>query len=198
MHDLCYVVWTRFDSAGRSALSRPGETNNLEGRYRSVQRTVPAPSGTRRKNYTPIDTQTILRGAGLTLFELTRAEADCASETPVMGWSAFTNLFGGRVRTEWMDCDKIPEYKNFFYATMRAQPFAPTFPGQPGLLLCLPATLSTPPGNDGSTISMLSSSLGGGHLKYLGEYARRPLPDVQIKWDDLPPTVRTFHDCCLL
>ncbi|KAH9960335.1 hypothetical protein BGW80DRAFT_933341 [Lactifluus volemus] len=182
-------------STHRSAQSRHGETNYLERRHSGVQRTDPAPSirvsGTiRRSTYTPIDTRTILRDAGLTLFELTRAEADCASETPNIGWSAFTNLFGGRARTEWMDCGKIPEYNNFFCATMRAQPFAPTFRGQPGLLLCLPTTLSTPPGNNSSTISMLSCSLGGGYLKYLGEYARRPLPEVHVKWNDLSPTCR--------
>ena len=172
--------------------SRPSGENN----GRRTAATALSVSHTRSvaQPQTSKDIPAILRGAGLTLFELTRAEADRVSETPDITWVTFGRLFGGHTRAEWPDCHKIPEYKNFLCTTIVAQPYTPTFPGQPGLVLrTIPTTVSTPPDDYSTTLHVLSCPAIGGRLQYLGEYTRMPLPDVQIRWCDLPVRVSTFH-----
>ncbi|KAI0253229.1 hypothetical protein BJV78DRAFT_221534 [Lactifluus subvellereus] len=186
-------------SGNRLAPSR--ETDSQKKRHRNAQRIVPAPSRAASSALSVIQPRgsidiyisTILKRARLTQFELTRAEADCAAETPDIGWSTFTNLFGGRKKAEWPDCHRNPGYKNFLCANIRAQPYTPTLPGQPGLVLRIPTTIFTPQGDYSSTVHVLSCPQDGTILNYLGEYTRVPLPEVQIEWCDLPSGVRTVH-----
>jgi hypothetical protein len=199
MHNFCDVAWARSHSksnpfACSGIRSRPSGENN----GRRTAATALSVSHTRSvaQLRTSIDVPAILRGAGLTLFELTKAEADCASETPDITWGAFARLFGGRTRTERPDCHKIPEYKNFLCTTIVAQPYTPTLPGQPGLVLRIPTTVSTPPDDYSNPLYVLSCPVIGSRLQYLGEYTRRPLPDVQIRWCDLSHDVRTFPCWC--
>ena len=175
------------------------ETNGPNKRHGDVRRTDTSRSVSSTRSVTQpgtsIDIPTVLlvRRANLTLSELARAETDYASATPDMLWSTFTKLFGGCARAEWQDCHKIPNYRNFFCATKLAQPFAPTSPGQPGLVPRVPSIVSTPPYDGSGTLRVISCALRGTRLRYLGEYTRRPLPNVCIQWNDLPADVRTFH-----
>jgi len=175
------------------------ETNGPNKRHGDVRRTDTSRSVSSTRSVTQpgtsIDIPTVLlvRRANLTLSELARAETDYASATPDMLWSTFTKLFGGCARAEWQDCHKIPNYRNFFCATKLAQPFAPTSPGQPGLVPRVPSIVSTPPYDGSGTLRVISCALRGTRLKDLGEYTRRPLRYVSIQWNDLPPDVRTFR-----
>jgi hypothetical protein len=202
MHNFCDVAWTCSLESFFGISSASHVQTNLNGpneRHGDVRRadTSQSVSGKRSvtQRGTSIDIQAILRRENLTRFELTRAETDCAKETPDMCWSTFTKLFGGRARGEWQTCDRFPNYRYFLCATKLAQPYAPTFPGQPGLVLRIPTLVFTHSDGYRGTVRVISSAVDGTRtqLKYLGEYTKRPLPNLHIKWSDLPPDVSAFR-----
>ena len=199
MCNFCDIAWTYSLEESFFSISSASHvgTNGPNKRHEDVRGTDTSRSVSSTRSVTQpgtrIDIPTILRRANLTLFKLTSAETDCASETPDILWATFTKLFGGCMKAEWQDCRKIPNYRNFLCATRAAQPFVPTSPGQPGLVLRVPSIVSTPPDDGSGTLRVISCSLRGTRLKYIGDYTRRPLPNVHIQWNDLSIGVSTFR-----
>ena len=136
-----------------------------------------------------MDVAGILRRAGLTPLELTRAEATRVEETPGISWSTFCKSFGGHRRSEWPQCSKFPGYSDFLCADVIVQPFAPHAAGKSGLLLSLPTVIETPE-TEKYTIHVLSNTPQGDALYYRGKYTRVPIPEIQFHWSDLPYNVR--------
>ncbi len=127
---------------------------------------------------------------GLKQFELTRDEAALAKETPEIMWETFSRTFGDSWRKEWPNGHKIPGYKTFFCAGLVVQPFVPINPGKPGVVIHPPATVGTVQ-NDNQSFNVFSSTVDNPNLlRYLGKYTRVDLPQVKIKWCDLPREVR--------
>jgi hypothetical protein len=146
------------------------------------------------RDITAVDVVGVLKRAGLTPFQFTRAEATRAEETPGIGWSAFNKLFGGQWKSEWPQCSRLPGYSDFLCADVIAQPFVPHAAGKPGLLLRLPAVVETPE-TEKSTFYVLSNTPQGEALYYRGKYARVPIPEIDFNWFDLPNNVRILKLC---
>jgi len=142
---------------------------------------APRPSQDARGSINGTSLAEVFTRADVTPFELTRDEAARANETPGISWEAFSKTFGGHRRGEWPQCDKIPGYKRFLCADITAQPYVPTAPGKPGLVLRIPTTIFTPQ-DDGHTFHVFSSR--GRSIYYQGEYARSHL-QVELDWNDL-------------
>jgi hypothetical protein len=126
----------------------------------------------------------ILRNAGLTSLELTRAETICAEETPGIGWDTFRQTFGSGSLSEWPKCSRKSGYEDFLCTNASIQLFMPIDAGKPGLVLRLPivAGLSQ---NEKSTFHVLTTMTQGRTLHYRGKYAKIPLPQLQFKWENL-------------
>ena len=151
------------------------------------QRNVPVPSVSAshrraRGSINGIPLAEIFTCAGVVPFELTRDEIIRADGTPGISWQTFFRRFGGQQKGEWPQCDRISGYKKFLCADITAQPYVPTSPGKPGLVLRLPTTSLTPR-DDGHTFHVFSSR--DGLLYYQGEYTRSHLPQVELDWNDL-------------
>ena len=149
---------------------------------------VPSASASRRGARGSINSTSlaeVFTRADVTPFELTRDEAVRANETQGISWRTFSSKFGGHCMSEWPQCDRIPGYKRFLCANITAQPYVPTAPGKPGLVLRIPTTVLTPQ-DDGHTFHVFSSR--DGLLHYQGEYARSHL-QVEVDWNDLPTSV---------
>jgi len=158
-----------------------------DGQRRAGQRNVPVPSvsASHRRargsiNGTPL--AEILTCAGVVPFELTQDEIVRAGETPGIPWQTFSMKFGGHMRSEWPKSARVPGYTKFLCADITAQPYVPTSPGKPGLVLRLPTTSFTPR-DDGHTFHVFSSR--DGLIYYQGEYTRSHLPQVKLDWNDL-------------
>lgn len=123
---------------------------------------------------------------GLKPYETTRDEAVLAKGTPEIMWVTFSKTFGGHLGTEWLEGRKIPGYNKFLCAHVVAQPFVPTSPGKPGLVIRPPATVSTV--EDDQSFHVFSSTYD--HLHYLGEYTKVNLPPRKLKWFDISYNVR--------
>ena len=163
------------------------------------QRDVPVPSASasrrlggakRTINGTPL--AEIFTRVGVIPLELTRDEVVRAKETPRISWRTFSTIFGGRPRSEWPQCDRIPAYKKILSAHIRAQPYVPTAPGKPGLVICLPTTVWTPLDN-GHTFHVFSSH--DSLLQYQGEYAMPRPRQVELDWNDLSANVSMLKSC---
>jgi len=135
-----------------------------------------------------ISPEEILTRAGVTPFGLTRAEATRSEETPGVAWIDICRVFGGSLRAEWVECRKIPGYKTFLCADVRAQPYMPTRTGKPGLILCPPTI--TPSEDDNITFHVLLCSPQDNQLYYQGEYTKVPLHQIQVSFCDLPAACR--------
>jgi hypothetical protein len=131
----------------------------------------------------------ILRNAGLTSLELTRAGIICVEETPGIGWDLFRKTFGADRRSEWPKCFRKSGYEDFLCANVTVQPFMPLDAGKPGLVLRLPSVNESSQ-NDKSTFHVLTSMPQTRTLYYRGKYAKIPLPQLQFKWENLPHGVR--------
>jgi len=143
------------------------------------------PSRGARGSINGISLAEVFTRADVAPFELTRDEVVRANETQGISWQAFSKTFGGHRRSEWPQCDKIPGYKRFLCADITAQPYVPTAPGKPGLVLRIPTTVFTPQ-DDGHTFHVFSSH--DGLLEYQGEYVRSHL-QVELDWNDLSSSV---------
>jgi hypothetical protein len=130
---------------------------------------------------------------GLIPCELTRIRDEAAriEETPRIMWHTLTKRFGTRWKIEWQECDKIPRYtggtKKFLFAHLLAQPYIPTAPGSPGLILRPPAWTAQ---DDDHTFQVFSSMHDGDNLQYCGEYTTVSNVHIELKWADLPAKVR--------
>jgi hypothetical protein len=150
------------------------------------QRNAPVPSASashRRPRASTKGTSLaeIFTRVGVTPFELTRDEIVRANETPGISWQTFSAKFGGHWRTEWPKCGKIPGYTKFLCVDITAQPYMPTAPGKPGVVLRFPTTDLTSR-DDGHTFHVFS--FRDGLLHYQGEYARTHL-QVELNWNDI-------------
>lgn len=126
---------------------------------------------------------------GLIPFELTRAEATRAKETPGISPVVFYRKFGGCRTMDWPRCHKIPGYADFLCADpFSSQPYVPTDVGKPGLVFYPPAT----PRRERLTFHVISCSPHDKLLHYQGEYTTIPLPDIQITWSNIPGAVRVI------
>ena len=141
-----------------------------------------------------MDTAGILKRAGLMPLELTRAEATRVEETPGIGWAMFSKLFGGNLRSEWPQCSRFSWYSYFLCGDVIVQPFLPHAAGEPGLLIRPPTVIETPEAEK-YTIHVLSNTLQGDALYYLGKYTRVPVPELHFRWSDLPYKVRILKLC---
>lgn len=146
-----------------------------------------------------VDVAGILKRAGLTALELTRAEATRVEETPGIGWVAFSNLFDGHRKSEGPQCSssRFPGYNKFFCADDIVQPFVPHAAGKPGLYFRLPTVIKTPENQKHmkQTIHVLSNTFQGDKFYYRGKYTRVPIPENQFHWSDLPHNVRILNLC---
>ena len=132
-----------------------------------------------------VDVEGILERASLRPFILPRAEATCADETPGIEWGLFSRVFGGGLHSsEWSQCGKIQGYENFMWAHVTAQPFMPLNPGEPGLILKLPAVCETQ-----GTFHVLAEAQKIGVLYYRGKYRKIALPHTEFRWANLPTKV---------
>ena len=185
---------------GRRRNSNSSPTENSAGSSRRTRRSSNMPQPTtstihRTRTLLPrdrfgVDVKGILDRAGLTPLILTRAEATCADETSGIEWDLFRKVFGtDHHRSEWSQCGKIPGYKNFMCAYVIAQPFMPLKPGEPGLLLQLPAVCET----QGDTFHVLSETEKCGVLHYRGKYKKISLPHTEFRWTNLPTKVCTYE-----
>ena len=170
----------------------------VQSRITGAQRTVPTPltsavSGARE--FTNATLADICARMGLKAYEITRDEAVLAKETPGITWDTFSKMFGGNSRTEWPEGRKIPGYNKFLCAHVVAQPFVPTSPGKPGLVIRPPATISTVE-DDNQSFHVFSSTTHD-YLHYYGEYTRVNLPPVKLKWFDVSYNVRASKHCHL-
>jgi hypothetical protein len=130
----------------------------------------------------------VFERAGLTPLILTRTEVSLAKKTPDIKWAMFIKLFGGTV-TDWPQCPKVPGYEDFLCTSIIAQPFMPLVPGEPGLVLRLPAVIAseTPQSDrDKSTFHVLSAARSNGALHYKGKYRKIPLPQIQFTSTNFP------------
>ena len=163
----------------------------MTGSRRSAgQRNAPVPSASTSRPGPKASTNCanvakIFTRAGVTPFELTRDEKIRANETPGISWRTFFGKFGGNLRSEWPKCGKIPGYTKFLCADITAQPYVPTAPGKPGLVLRLPTTIFAPRDDD-HTFHVFSSR--DGLIHYQGEYVRSGL-QVELDWDDFSASV---------
>ena len=137
-----------------------------------------------------LDVESIFERAGLTPLVLTRAEAARAEDTSSIGWTTFVKVFGGAL-SQGPHFFDVPGYEDFLFlcTSITAQPFMPIVPGEPGLLLRLPAVIETPQSNHDKTFHVLSSTQMAGGLHYRGMYTKIPLPQVQLTWTKFPDRV---------
>jgi len=159
----------------------------VQSRITGGQRTVPTPltSSVRgAREFTNATLADICARMGLKPYEITRDEAVLAEETPGIMWDTFSKTFGGHLRTEWPKGRKIPGYNKFLCAYVVAQPFVPTSPGKPGLVIRPPATVSAIE-DDNQSFHVFSSAHHDDHLHYYGEYTRVNLPPIKLKWVDI-------------
>ncbi len=169
----------------------------VQSRITGGQRTVPTPltSALRgARGFTNATLADICARMGLKPYEITRDEAVLAKETPGIMWVTFSKTFGGHARKEWPEGRKIPGYNKFLCAHGVAQPFVPTSPGKPGLVIRPRATVSTVE-HDNQSFHVFSSTHD--HLHYYGEYTRVNLPPTKLKWFDISYNVRTSEHCHL-
>ncbi|KAI0297567.1 hypothetical protein B0F90DRAFT_1738127 [Multifurca ochricompacta] len=165
---------------------------NVQRIGRATSTTPSAHSDNTSGFHDPTAIQSLLRRAGLEPLELASCETARAEETPGINWPTFWRTFGGqpKSRDEWLYCCKIPSHKWFFRGNASAQPYGPTSPGQPGLLLIAPATIDAPRGDQDSSLHLFMSQRTGrestARLHYRGEYTRTRLPELQPIWHDLP------------
>lgn len=124
-------------------------------------------------------------------------EAACARKTPDITWRALTHIFGGQVHSERPRGSKVPEYSgkgNLLCTSKITQPFAPTYTGEPGVILSHPDAPLL------ATFQMFSDLSGEGRkikLHYCGTYVKVHSMDVQIdEWHALPGNVSDSPDCC--
>ena len=164
------------------------------------QRNVPDPSASTSRrcakgsiNGTPL--AEIFTHASVMPFELTRDEIVRADETRGIFWRTFSMKFGSQTRNEWPKCTRVPGYTKFLCADITAQPYVPTSPGKPGLILRLPTTVLTPQ-DDGHTFHVFSSC--DGLLHYQGEYTRSHLPHAELDWNDLISDVSVSKACYMI
>ncbi|KAI0275189.1 hypothetical protein BC834DRAFT_35806 [Gloeopeniophorella convolvens] len=78
---------------------------------------------------------------GLEPFVFTACESARIQETPEINWSTFLEVFGGRGGVEELHCSNRLGPIRFLCLNRTKQPFAPTTPGAPGLLLRAPVPL---------------------------------------------------------
>ncbi|KAH9024422.1 hypothetical protein EDB84DRAFT_1440683 [Lactarius hengduanensis] len=133
--------------------------------------------------------QDILDSAGLTRYSLSWGESERANMTPSIRRSTITRAFGGDARREWFECNRRPNYKHFFCADARAQPFAPTRVGDRGLMLFSPAWIDAASDEEGQIFhGFVSTSHGERDTKvnYIGDYTKVPLLQTHVEWSLLP------------
>ena len=133
--------------------------------------------------------------AGLGDYLLAPREATCASQIPEIGWKVFAGLFGGQCYSERPRGRKVPGYRtaNFLCLKLVTQPFAPTYIGEPGVVLSIPDAALI--GNDFHVFVDRSTGekrMDLRKLHYCGLYSKahqRPI-GVQIdEWHGLPEEV---------
>jgi hypothetical protein len=124
----------------------------------------------------------------------TRNEAACIEETPRIMWRTLTKRFGTRWKVEWQECEKIPQHaggtKKFFFAHLITQPYIPTAPGNPGLILRPPGWTAQ---DDDHSFQVFSPMHDCDNFQYCGEYTRVSDVHIELKWADLPPKVRILN-----
>ncbi|KAH9021615.1 hypothetical protein EDB85DRAFT_413009 [Lactarius pseudohatsudake] len=110
--------------------------------------------------------------------------------TPSIRRSTITRAFGGDARREWFECNQRPNYKHFFCASARAQPFAPTRVGDRGLILFSPAWIDAASDEEGrifhAFVSTNHSAQRDTEMNYIGDYTKVPLLQTQMEWSLLP------------
>jgi len=177
--------------------NRQAQSPMTSGQRRG-QRTVPVPStpslhNARDSQFSNSTLAEICVRMGLKPFELTRDEAVLAKATPGITQAAFSKTFGDIRRKEWPIGQKVPGYKYFLCMSLVAQPFMPTSPGKPGLVILPPATVPT--AEDDNQSFHVFSSTHDNLLFYSGEYMKVNLPQIELKWSDLSRYVRTSKLC---
>lgn len=140
----------------------------------------------------PVDA--ILSRADITSFRLSWGEQERADRTPKVSRSAFARIFGARLCLDWVKCRG--DCKEFFYAKLSAQPFAPTSIGGRGLALLGPAGTDTQGDEEGFDLFHVFVASGvanfNGHtmVGYMGDYTIVPLQQ-HVDWSLLPEMCKT-------
>ncbi|KAH8981464.1 hypothetical protein EDB86DRAFT_2975785 [Lactarius hatsudake] len=134
----------------------------------------------------------ILNSAGLMSYTLSWGEIERANMTPSIRRSTISKAFGGDARREWYECNLRPNYKHFFCADTRAQPFAPTHVGDRGLMLFSPAWIDAASDEEGRIFHAFVSTSHGAQrdrdtkMNYIGDYTKVPLLQTHVEWSLLP------------
>jgi hypothetical protein len=165
---------------------------------RSRGRPLPAPpaSASHRANLKkPTDTTALvdtLAHMGIAPFALTRDEVARARGTPGISFTTFSNKIQSlRRKSEWGFSEMIPGYKKYLCADLVAQPYVPTAPGKPGIVIRPPTTIWTAQDDD-RMFQLFSRSPARGTLEYRGQYTTAPDIQIEFDWFDLPYQVRVL------
>ncbi|KAI9444564.1 hypothetical protein H4582DRAFT_1909780 [Lactarius indigo] len=123
----------------------------------------------------PRNRAAIFSAAEIGDYQLAPQETDCAGRTPKIPWKAFTRVFGGWAYSERPMGRRLPEYDkgNFLCAGNVAQPFAPKYIGEPGIILFSPGKVLLEDTRDRFHV-LVYSSVGdtGAELQYCGIYTK--------------------------
>ncbi|KAH9070759.1 hypothetical protein EDB83DRAFT_362284 [Lactarius deliciosus] len=134
--------------------------------------------------------EVILDSAGIIPYSLSWGESERANMTPSIRRATISKAFGGDARREWFKGTLRPNYKYFFCADTRAQPFAPTHIGDRGLMLFNPALVDTASDEEDHIFHAFVPTSHGAQkdtkMKYVGDYTKVPLPQTNMEWSLLP------------
>ncbi|KAH9170587.1 hypothetical protein EDB89DRAFT_1977447 [Lactarius sanguifluus] len=175
----------------RSQILAASGRNEQPGSSSSQVSTIPI--GGTHQDEVPDDSdavQEILDKAGLIPYTLSWGESERANMTPSIRRSGISKAFGGDARREWFECNLRPDYKLFFCADARAQPFAPTHVGDRGLMLFGPAWIDATSDEEGRIFHAFMSTSHGAQrdakMNYIGDFTKVPLLQTHMEWSLLP------------
>ncbi|KAI0297561.1 hypothetical protein B0F90DRAFT_1738100 [Multifurca ochricompacta] len=128
----------------------------------------------------------LFRKVGLNNYPLTPSEASRASRTPNMSWRTFSKVFGGTLMAERPCCRRVEGYGNFLCTNNMAQPFAPRFPGEPGVILYFQDADTVETTNEmfHLLVSPSAARADCSLLRYSGIYTRVPLRHTALGADE--------------
>jgi hypothetical protein len=112
---------------------------------------------------------------------------ETATETPAIPWTVFSDRIGVPGKVEWVESEKLPGYTHYLCLDFSLQPFAPTAPGDPGLVLHPPNLLQ--PFEDFGPFNLFSSLDRDNRLHYRGLYRDSEWVRVKFDWNHIPPSV---------
>lgn len=128
----------------------------------------------------------VFEDIGLQPFQVMAARWETATTVRDGGipWQTFSHRIGttGNPYKQWVRSNKLPRQRNFFCVDVVAQPFAPSVPGHPGLILHGPNEMMPFEGS-GISFHFLSAMGRDGLLHYKGLYQDTQYARMKLDWD---------------